>query len=101
MRERESARGCVSLAVDWCGVGQERPAKRRVCLFLCIPPSIFVPVCLLKDILPLSSDVNGLDDAAVFVGRVLRGAICSRAFQSLHMRHRIETLSHINFGHYI
>ena len=40
-------------------------------------------------------------DAAVFVGRVLRGAIGSRIFRSSDVRHRSETLSHIYFGHYI
>ena len=40
-------------------------------------------------------------EAAVFVGRVLRGAIGSRIFRSSDVRHRSETLSHIYFGHYI
>ena len=40
-------------------------------------------------------------EAAVFVGRVLRGAIGSRIFRSSDVRHRSETLSHIYLGHYI
>ena len=97
-------KGCCVLSVwlrrSWAFHWNVRP--KGVFAHFCVFPLIVLFPCAFLGIFSrFDVTFTFLDDAAVFVWRVSRGAIYSRAFWSSDVRHRSETLSHVYLGHYI